>query len=151
MLNLKTRDAATRPSGAGHVVADGYVRELDTWVLVDGQFDAVVSRGGLPPHAAEVRDAVQAGGGVEVRGFDAFAPGRAGYLDWLEPYLSYIGVAVDRRYGVPKERGGVMLGPVGGEGLTVFQDCWPIRHMPYTYARSALYDPPGGHPSFSCD
>ena len=55
VLGLMTSDVETRRSGAGHVVAEAYLRDRRAWVMVDGQWNAMPFLRGAPLSELSVR------------------------------------------------------------------------------------------------
>lgn len=143
VVGLKTADVETRKVGAGHVVAEVYLADHGKWAMVDGQWNAVVTRGGVPLSAAEVRLALdESPEELEIVGLgDARRP-RGGYLNWLAPYLYYLDVGLDNRYGVESEPGRLMLVPEGAPEPRIFQRKSTIRNLTYTRSLDAFYAPP---------
>jgi transglutaminase-like putative cysteine protease len=141
VLGLKTQDVETRATGAGHVVAEAYLRDQGKWVLVDGQWDAIPMLGGVPLNAVELQRALarrERGLGVtSISRTDA-----AAYFAWTAPYLYYFDAALDQRVGVRTQAGALMLVPVGAKNPTVFQQKYPMGVMTYTHNVDAFYAPP---------
>ena len=148
VVGLKSADVETRWLGAGHVVAEAWLADLQKWALVDGQFDAVVMLDGVPQSAAEIRLELDARpSDLRVVGVGlGDSDGREGYLRWLAPYLYYLDVGLDERYGTDRQRGRLMLVPEGAPEPHVFQRKSPIRHTIYTRSLAAFYAPPSAGP-----
>lgn len=143
VLALKTEDVETRKSGAGHVVAEAYVRDLDKWILVDGQWDVIPLLDEIPLSAVELQQAL-----AENRPELAIHTGSdskpAEYFKWIGPYLFYLDVSLDNRVAVAdRSCARLMLVPVGAKKPTVFQQDFPIRDMVYTHSVRAFYAKPG--------
>lgn len=140
VLALKTEDAETRESGAGHVVAEAYLSDRGKWVMVDGQWDVIPTLRGRPLNAVELQRALsrrQRGLGVDsLSGADA-----AEYFAWVAPYLFYFDTKFDSRYEGARQTQSLMLVPVGAKQPTVFQRKWPLR-MVYTHSVRAFYPKP---------
>lgn len=152
VVGLQTADVEKRRWGAGHVVAEVYLREHATWAFVDGQADAVPLLNDAPLSAVNFglalrqnRNAVSlvnAGGPVTGKT-------RAEYLDWVAPYLHHFNTTFDARPrptrdSVPVELNGkrmLYLVPEDAELPTVFQRKSPINAI-YTYSRAAFYPTP---------
>lgn len=144
VLALKTADVQTRKSGAGHVVAEAYLRDLDKWVLVDGQWDVIPLLGETPLSAVELQDALaQELPSLTVSSRSA-ADGEA-YFRWIGRYLFYFDVGLDNRYDVSERSSKkLMLVPVGADEPKVFQRTRPIRNVIYTHSVRAFYAKPQG-------
>ncbi len=141
VLSLRTEDAATRESGAGHVVAEAYLRDLDRWVMVDAQWGVVPTVDGVPVSALDLQRGLATKRNVGILG----RPSLVGiaYLKWVAPYLFYLSVPLDNRY-VEREPQAphLMLVPLGAPELTVFQRRFSIENTLYTHSDTALYLPP---------
>lgn len=137
VLALKTEDAETRESGAGHVVAEAYLSDRGKWVMVDGQWDVIPTLKGKPLNAVELQRALarrDKGLGVDsLSGADA-----AKYFAWVSPYLFYFDTRFDTRFEGAQQTGSLMLVPLGAKQPTVFQRKWPLR-MVYTNSLRAFY------------
>jgi hypothetical protein len=141
VLALKTRDVETRPSGAGHVVAEAYLDDIDKWIMVDGQWDVIAASDGTPLNAVELRKALAEGDSL--LGVDSFSNTEAGeYFDWILEYLFYFSVNLDNRVGVETEPDQLMLVPIGAKNPTIFQQKYPIRDTDYTHSLDVFYQPP---------
>ena len=140
VVGLKRADVETRPSGAGHVVAEAYLRDRRRWVMVDGQWDALVTRDGEPLSAVEVQQAlVERVPGLAVESRSGTSAGT--YYRWIAPYLYYFDVATDARVSPGVATSAVMLVPLGAPSPTVFQRTGTIRAA-YTHRLGDLYSPP---------
>ncbi|MFZ5823976.1 MAG: transglutaminase-like domain-containing protein [Bacillota bacterium] len=141
-LALKTSDVETRESGAGHVVAEAYLRDQGRWVFVDGQFNAVALLDGQPLNAVELQEALsEERPGVNYAGMspDLFDQ----YRTWLLPYLYYFDYRLDNRCtGEPRLPEILMLGPVGAPQPRVFQRDYPLENVTFTHSVRAFYPTP---------
>ncbi|MEW5825822.1 MAG: transglutaminase-like domain-containing protein [Candidatus Bipolaricaulota bacterium] len=140
-LGLMMRDVETRSSSAGHVVAEAYLRDLDKWIMVDGQWDAIPWLGGSPLNAVELQHAIAAR--ARVLSIDSSCGTEAReYVRWVTPYLYYFSIYADLRAGESgwQERQ-VILVPVGAKEPTVFQRTIPIDAI-YTRNLATFYQPP---------
>ena len=144
VVGLKSADVETRESGAGHVVAEAWLEDEGKWALVDGQFDAVVTLDGIPQSAAEVRLALdRRPDDLRVVGVGPESTGQRGrYLDWVAPYLYYLDVGLDQRYGGGQEPDRLMLVPEGAPEPRMFQRTSPMDYLTYTRSLAAFYAPP---------
>jgi transglutaminase-like putative cysteine protease len=141
VLALKTRDVETRQSGAGHVVVEAYLADLEKWILIDGQFDVIPTLDGEPLNAVELQRALaEVSESLDV---DSLGGTRAGvYFPWIAPYLHYFDVSIDGRHGVERTPGSLMLVPIGARKPKTFQIRWPITNMSYTHSLATFYAPP---------
>lgn len=143
VLALKTEDVETRKLGAGHVVAEAYVRDPDKWILIDGQWDVIPLLNGIALNALELQQAfAQNKPGLDIHSGSQSKPTE--YFKWVRPYLFYLDVSLDNRVGIADRSGArLMLVPVGAKKPTVFQREFPIGEMLYTHSVRAFYAKPG--------
>ncbi|HEX5502428.1 MAG TPA: transglutaminase-like domain-containing protein [Thermomicrobiales bacterium] len=145
VVGLKMADCATRERGAGHVVAEAFLRDRQRWVVVDGQWDAIPTLDGQPLNAVEFQRALAlATPGLGVAGFSRDQA--EDYFAWIAPYLFYFDVALDNRFGDDRPGYGrdarLMLVPVGAAAPRVFQRRWPLDDFVYTNSLRAFYPCP---------
>ncbi|WP_210465682.1 transglutaminase-like domain-containing protein [Rufibacter roseolus] len=137
-LALKMENADTVESGAGHVVAEAYLRDLKKWVMVDGQFDVIPTLNGTPINAVELQQALAKGTpGVGVVSFSGTTASE--YFPWVAPYLFYFDTRLDNRFTDDRVPGSLMLVPQGARNLTVFQRIRHLTDMTYTHSISDFY------------
>ncbi len=125
VLSLKTADVETREMGAGHVVAEAYLRDRKAWMMIDGQFGAMPMLKGDPLSALALQQALGdpelAFEGLERKGWDA-------YKAWIAPYLYFFDVAHDNRgFTWDKLKGRIQLAPTGVAAPKVFQRVMPFE------------------------
>jgi len=133
VLGLKTRDVDTRASGAGHVVAEAYLRDLGKWIMIDGQWGVIPERDGTPLNAVELQRALAAGGrGLTLTGVSGLAA--LTYRRWIIPYLYYFDTQAEGEH--------IMLGPVGAPEPRAFQGKHPLKVDMYTHAVKVFYEGP---------
>ena len=135
-LGLKMQDVETRASGAGHVVTEAYLRDLQKWVMVDGQWNAIPFEGDTPLNAVELEAAIA----LRSRGltFPMLGTGTQWrYRAWIKPYLHFFDVNAD---GVI-----IMLAPEGALKPTVFQQKWPLRVDMLIHTVGDFYAAPSTH------
>jgi hypothetical protein len=145
VVGLKTADCETRERGAGHVVAEAFLRDQQRWIMVDGQWDAIPLAGDRPLNAVEFQRSLALGTpGLRVEGFSQ--PRAEDYFAWIVPYLFYFDVALDNRFGDERpgidREGRLMLVPVGAAEPRVFQRRWPLAGFTYTRSLGAFYPRP---------
>ncbi len=143
-LGLKRPDVETAESGAGHVVAEVWLRQFDKWVFMDGQWGAMAERDGVPLNAVEFQDAIaRKQPGLKVRLVSGGS--QEDYLEWILPYLYYLdfnpgnlfypSASQQQAPRVPT----IMLVPKGAAKPRVFQRNSPIRNCTYTSNPAAFY------------
>ena len=146
-LALKTRDVETRLSGAGHVLLEVFIPDLQKWALLDGQWDAMPVLKGIPLNAVEFQKAI-AGSYSELEIRSSSNVSKRRYCEWIYPYLYYFDVAFDNRESNPKYSGlsngkrKIMLVPLGAKQPTVFQVKGQIKECLYTNSYKDFYAPP---------
>ena len=146
VLALKTEDVETRPSGAGHVVAEAYLAEKRKWIMIDGQFDVIPTLAGEPLNAVELQRALASGS--KKLGVDSMSGTKAdAWFKWVAPYLYYFDTSLDSRFGVARSPGALMLVPIGAKNPTVFQGKRPISNMTFTNSLATFYASPDAPPS----
>lgn len=121
VLGLMTSDVETRRSGAGHVVAEAYLRDRRAWVMVDGQWNAMPFLRGAPLSAVGLQEAL-ATSPADVT-FEGLPVSRwRSYQAWVAPYLFYFSAPRDNRTsGVDRASGRIILVPAGANAPRVFQ------------------------------
>jgi hypothetical protein len=141
VVSLKTADAETRKTGAGHVVAEAWLDERGKWIMVDGQFDVIPVLDGVPLNAVELQKAIARGDrGLRV---DSYSGGNARrYFRWVEPYLYYFGTSLDGRYGTRTAPDELVLLPIGAKEIGVFQRRFPLTDKVFTHSTAAFYARP---------
>lgn len=153
ILSLKRKDVETAKNSAGHVVAEVWLDSRKKWVFVDGQWDAIPEKDGVPLNAVEFQEAfAKDAPGLRIRSSSKVDAAR--YLLWIVPYLYYFDFNVDQRlFGrgsdhssneqryQPKS-GKIMLVPKGAKKPTVFQRTAPIRNCTYISSAKAFYPAP---------
>ncbi len=147
-VGLKTKRAAGARSGAGHIVAEVWLSDLEKWVMVDPQQAYIPTLDGLPISAVELQQAlVEQPWSVAILSLSGPVSRAAAfrYLTWVAPYLYHFDTAGDQRvFENPEDRfGGTrMLLPFGGEELRVFQRRFPLQGYTYTSQLELFYAPP---------
>jgi hypothetical protein len=141
---LKTADSETRREGAGHAITEVWLRDLQKWVMLDGQWDAVPLLNNEPINVIELQKAIAANApGLRIE--TASNTRTKTYLNWVSPYLYYFDTVLDNRFGTKTQPSGVMLVPMGAKCPTVFQRETPIRRMRYTNSVTTFYPRPVEH------
>ncbi|WP_242916198.1 transglutaminase-like domain-containing protein [Pontibacter liquoris] len=146
-MGLKMKEAETIEFGAGHVLLEVYLPDLQKWVLLDGQFDVMPVLNNVPLNAVEFQQAIASNyDQLEIRSLSGAS--KAQYANWVYPYLYYFDVKFDNREGADFTREKVdgkqslMLVPTGARQPKVFQRIKPIDYCKYTNSVADLYAPP---------
>lgn len=141
VVGLKTEDVETRKSGAGHVVVEAYIEKLDKWVMIDGQWNAIVTIDGMPLNSVELQEAIAENrSSIEMLSSSEASVDK--YLNWIDEYLYYFDVHLDNRVGSRSSYTRLMLVPEGATEPKVFQRKWPMDDMIYTNSLKAFYTKP---------
>ncbi len=141
VLELKTEDAETRESGAGHVVSEVFLPDVKRWVFVDGQWNVIPIHDGQPLSGTELRCALDAGASITSFSTVPEATVRE-YLGWIDGYLFYFSVQLDTRSFGAFDGPKLILRPLGAKTLTVFQRRFPVLNVIYTRSAQAFYPQP---------
>jgi hypothetical protein len=143
-LCLATRDVEMRSAGAGHVVAEVWLRDLGKWAYADAQAGIVPALKGVPLNAVELREVIWSENPSLV------CSGRpdgdcGGYESWVLPYLYYFLVRADQRFYSDSPEGAkdLMLTPAGARRPGVFQRASRLYdNTAFTSNPDVLYSPP---------
>lgn len=147
VLALKTEDVETRPLGAGHVLLEVFVEDINKWIMVDPQWDIIPHLQEVPLNAVEFQAAITDRKNVQVWTSNKENT-RERYIPWIYPYLYYFSVHFDNRENIKKDRimykgkRDLMLVPEGAKNPTVFQQKNPIDYMIYTHSIKDFYKNP---------
>lgn len=149
-LSLKTRDVATTRIGAGHVLTEVWLPDMNKWALLDGQFNAMPVLDGRPLNAVELQEAI-----ILKKDFDFVnlqgslsEKEKKKYLRFIPHYLYYFDFRMDQRE-IPlaekvKIHGSysLMLVPIGAENPTIFQIKHQLGYILYTNSLANFYQAP---------
>jgi hypothetical protein len=151
VLGLKTRDVEKVKLGAGHVVSEVYLTNLNKWVFIDPQFNVIPTLDGKPLNAVEFQNAIvnnldnlkliNLHGEISTEISD-------NYIDWVAKYLFYFDVLFDQRVGKEinyKRINGmtkITLVPIGEKEPKVFQRRSKIDFSYYTNSLNDFYRSP---------
>ncbi|MBS9525797.1 transglutaminase domain-containing protein [Litoribacter alkaliphilus] len=145
-LGLKTKEVETKKSGAGHVVSEVFLNDLDKWVFIDPQWDVMPVLNNRPLNAVEFQQAITNDfDRLEIHSSNA---SKSKYVNWIAPYLFYFDIPFDNREGVNSQRETVhgksklMLVPHGAKEPTVFQRRYKINNVIYTNSIHDFYASP---------
>ena len=137
----------TSQYGAGHVLLEVYLNDLNKWVLLDPQWDAMPLLNGVPLNAVEFQKAItESYKEIEIR--TSVEISKRHYVDWIYPYLYYFDISFDNREGTEVNLNNIngkrrlMLVPVGEKNPTVFEINNAIDDCIYTNSLSDFYERP---------
>lgn len=147
VLHLKTKDVEIRPAGAGHVVLEAFVNDLNKWIMIDPQWDVIPNADGKPLNAVELQSAITNRKEVDIWTSEQTTPNE--YIAWIYPYLYYFSIKFDNRENINKEERSsyqgkfeLMLVPIGVKNPTIFQQKYPIDYSFYTNSLKDFYSKP---------
>lgn len=141
ILSLKTADVETREYGAGHVVAEAWLRDAKRWAFADGQWNAIPTYDGEPVSAVEFqRYLAQGTSDLRIAGFSSRE--RTKYFKWIAEYLCYFDTPLDSRVVGQTSTQKLMLVPAGAPKPKVFQRNWPLANIIFTNSARAFYPIP---------
>ena len=147
VLGLMTKDVETAKSGAGHVVAEVWLRDQRRWVFADAQFAAIPELAGVPLNAVELQAAIAHHRKPLSLGPGWSAKRKQFYLRWVAPYLYYFDFRVDQRFFLDRSQKRpdlIMLVPKGAHRPRAFQRRFPIENCTYISDPRAFYLAPVG-------
>lgn len=151
VIGLKTADVEKVKSGAGHVVAETYSKELNKWIFIDGQFNAIPVLNDLPLNGVEFQKAITESidSLTIVNKNGKFSEEEKGkYINWISKYLFYFDVSFDNRYNPDIEKymisgkSKLMLVPLNAEQPTIFQRKYNLDYCLYTNNENDFYQIP---------
>ena len=148
VIYLKTKDIATSMQGGGHVATEVFIDELQKWVFVDGQFNAMPFLNNVPLNAVELQNAIRTDlNKLEFRSLDKID--KMNYTNFVQEYLFYFDCAFDQRESFMTERNKVngkknlMLVPLRTENPTKML-VWDLKidYCEYTNSINDFYAKP---------
>ena len=143
-LGLQTKDVETAESGAGHVLTEVWLNDLQKWAMLDGQWNAMPVLNNIPLNAVELQKAIVTNyDSIEIKSLSA--SDRVNYIEWISPYLFYFVAPFDNREilnSKPFEIEGkshLMLVPTGAKEPKKFQKKWDIDYCIYSNSLHDFY------------
>ena len=138
VIGLKTKDVETRKSGAGHVVVEAYLRDLNKWVMVDGQWNVIPIHNGEPINTVELQRILANGEkGLSIASLEK--NNKSNFFRWIVEYLYYFDTGLDNRFVSEKSYKRLMLVPIGANEPKIFQIKHPIGDFRYTNSYKDFY------------
>ena len=134
--------------GGGHVATEVFIDELQKWVFVDAQFNAMPFLNNVPLNAVELQNAIR----TNLKNLEFRSLGKVDKMNctnFVQEYLFYFDCAFDQRESVMNERNKVngkrslMLVPLGIENpksMLVFNS--EIDYCEYTNSINDFYAKP---------
>lgn len=151
-VSLKMKDVETREVGAGHVVVESYIQELDKWILADPQFNIIATNeNNIPINSFELQELITNDEQINFISEPTlnYEPlDTKEYIKWIYPYLHYADIPFDISYELEKPKIKVkdklklMLVPLGEKYPTKFQKTMDIDFCLYSNSTKDFYQPP---------
>lgn len=151
VLGLKVKDVGNTLAGAGHVVTEAYLPELNKWIFLDGQMNFIPFLNNKPLNAVEFKDAtINNKEQLELKSLNQKVNKEIveGYINSIGKYLFHFDTKFDNREGEITERitykgkTKLMLVPNGAENPETFQVFGSIDNMLYTHNLKDFYKEP---------
>jgi hypothetical protein len=151
VVSLKSKDAETCKTGAGHVLAEVWLSDYNKWALIDGQYNMMPMLNKVPLNAVEFQEAI-----VNKRPFQLVnrkgeipKKERKRYLQFIPHYLYFFDINFDNRRNLLSEdrylykgKDLLMLVPKGAKHPKIFQRKFDIGNVYYTNSASDFYRRP---------
>lgn len=142
VVGLQRADVETATSGAGHVVAEAWLRDRGRWVLVDGQWDAIPFLGDEPLDAVALQAALAARDPA-LRVESAAGTSTRRWGRWIAPYLYFFVTGPEPwTTGTAPDAPRLLLAPLDATPPQRFQRRWPQPAYVLTRAPAAFHAPP---------
>lgn len=151
VVGIKVKDVGSTLAGAGHVVTEAYLSELNKWIFLDGQMNYIPFFNNKPLNAVEYKNAIINNmGHLELRSLNYnFSKEEVKeYADWEGKYLYYLDTQFDNREGKITKRitydgkTKLMLVPIGADNPTKFQFFQSMDNLDYTHNIEDFYKKP---------
>jgi len=140
---LKTKDAKRSKYPPGHVATEVYLNDLQKWIFIDGQFNAMPILDNIPINAVEFQNAIT----IQSNKLELLSLNRIikedEYYSFVYPYLFYLDTSLDNRYDdveSPNKINGktsIMLVPNGAKELKRI-NFWDMNIDNCIYSNSIL-------------
>lgn len=146
-VGLYSHDVETKPVAAAHVVTEVFLKDFQKWAYVDAEWDVMPVENGFPLNAIELGKAIDRND-PDLTIMSQSGTTKAAYLEWIQPYLYYLDVAVDNSQTVAgtdfnsKEAPRLMLVPLGAKEPRIFQRHFRIDNCFYTNSETDFYEDP---------
>lgn len=150
-LGLKTRDVEKVRRGAGHVVTEVYLKEVDKWIFIDPQFNIMPTINGIPLNGVEFQKAIynEDEGLKLVNKHGELSKEEAErYIKWIGKYLFYFDILFDQQtldageFKTIKGMTKLTLVPVGYKEPRIFQRHSKINYSFYSNSLNDFYRKP---------
>lgn len=150
VVALKTKSVETMEYGAGHVLTEVYLREIEKWIMADPQFNLIPFYEDSPLNTIEFQNCIATGKELKLLNIDGPVKKKteSQYLRFIPNYLYYFDISFDNRLGLDHERiridgkSKLMLVPLGSKNPSVFQITEKIDYCLYTNSIADFYRDP---------
>jgi len=129
-------------------VSEVFLSDLNKWVFIDAQWDAMPVLNGIPLNAVEFQHAITNHyDELEILSSRKWISKKR-YISWIYPYLYNFNILFDNREGIGIDRNSIdgksnlILSPVGASNPTVFQRKQKIDYAVYTNSLNDFYAQP---------
>ena len=144
-LGLMTEDVETRDSNAGHVGTEVYLKDINKWIFVDGQWGMIPILDNKPLNAVEFAESLENigeyGERLSVEKLNS-TYSIADYFAWIKEYLYFYNYTYwENDNSGNRVNKNIMLGPIGIEAPKAFQIKYPIMLDIYTHSVLDFYLP----------
>ncbi|RLD73519.1 MAG: hypothetical protein DRJ07_20720 [Bacteroidetes bacterium] len=150
-LGLKTKDVEKTRHGAGHVVTEAYLNNLEKWIFIDGQMNLIPFLDDKPLNAVEFQKAIfNNKEKIQLRSINKIADKNdsESYIKWVGRYLYFFSARFDNRENYEtnkikcKDKSSLMLVPIGAKNPQVFQKKHAMDYLIYTNSYTYFYKEP---------
>lgn len=140
-IGLKTQDVETREYGAGHVATEAYVRDLEKWVFIDGQWGVIPIMGSTPLNAVQLGEVLEHPDRYEeTLDFISFQTSTSQeYQEWIREYLYYLDIIGYYKTDESLQEKTLMLTPIDAKNPEIFQINYPLEIDKYTHSVAEFY------------
>jgi hypothetical protein len=140
IVGLMMQEVETIESGAGHVVAEAFLADLRTWVMIDGQWDVIPTLKGKPLSTVRFALALnQKRSGIRLLSFSKIDTDH--YMTWIEPYLYYFRASSITSYNIDSgDSIDIILGPSGSHRPSIFQRKYDLGPFRFSHSIDEFYN-----------
>lgn len=142
ILGLSSSDVETRKYGAGHIVIEAYLKNLNKWIMVDAQANAIPVLNNIPLNAVEFQKALANHYSclniISLSNEITFKE----YVEFIGQYLYYFKTELEQKCTRDGDQKSIMLVPIGAKKPTVFQIKYPLINVLYTHSAACFYQKP---------
>jgi hypothetical protein len=142
-LCLKTSDVETREYGAGHVVTEVFLKDINKWVFIDGQWGIIPTLGGTPLNGVELAQALNElekyRDQLKLISLKSQNTKDEEYYKWIKEYLFFFDFTYWQNENGAMLPKNIMLTPIGAKKPAVFQIIYPLQIDTFTHSAIDFY------------